>query len=131
MGAEATVAPPQNAKPRPPAPEKVPQEQQPSVLSRQGLASILVPCCGQLEYTKLCVPSVLLQSRHHPIELIFIDIGSLDGTIDYLTGLYAGLQGRVRVEVLRAEIDMEIGDREGAVQRRSRELAGGGGRDRG
>jgi hypothetical protein len=26
-------------------------------------AAGLVPCCGQLEYTKLCVPSLLRHSR--------------------------------------------------------------------
>jgi len=50
-----------------------------SIASPQGLVSILIPCCGMLEYTKLCVPSVLRCSRE-PFELIFLDIGSLDGT---------------------------------------------------
>jgi hypothetical protein len=27
------------------------------------LVSIVVPCCGMLEYTKLCVPNVLRWSR--------------------------------------------------------------------
>jgi GT2 family glycosyltransferase len=73
------------------------------------LVSIVVPCCGMLEYTKLCVPNVLRWSRE-PIELIFIDIGSLDGTAEYLAGLRDGLQGRIRVEVCRAATDLEIGD---------------------
>ena len=29
----------------------------------QSLVSIMIPCCGMLEYTKLCVPSVLRHSR--------------------------------------------------------------------
>ena len=61
-------------------------EQQISVVSPPGLVSILVPCCGQLEYTRLCVPSVLRHSRP-PFELIFLDIGSLDGTAEYLAGV--------------------------------------------
>jgi hypothetical protein len=76
-----------------------------SVLS--GLVSIVVPCCGQLEYTKLCVPSVLKHSRP-PFELIFVDIGSLDGTREYLAGVAAA--ARVRVEVVRARTDLEIED---------------------
>src|ERR1051325_8666501 len=56
--------------------------------STPSLVSILVPCCGMLEYTKLCVPSILRNSRA-PIELIFLDIGSLDGTADYLAGIKA------------------------------------------
>jgi O-antigen biosynthesis protein len=73
------------------------------------LVSIVIPCCGMLEYTKLCVPNVLRWSRE-PIELIFIDIGSLDGTAEYLAGLRDGLQGRVRVEVCRAATDLEIAE---------------------
>jgi hypothetical protein len=42
--------------------------------------------------------------------LIFINIGSLDGTAEYLAGLRDGLQGRVRVEVCRAATDLEIAE---------------------
>ena len=45
-----------------------------------SLVSIIIPCCGMLEYTRLCVPSVLKHSRQ-PFELIFLDIGSLDGGV--------------------------------------------------
>jgi GT2 family glycosyltransferase len=76
-----------------------------SILSPPGLVSILVSCCGQLEYTKLCVPSLLRQSRN-PYELIFLDIGSLDGTAEYLAGLAAG--ATIPVEVVRAATDLGI-----------------------
>src|SRR5579871_1359111 len=79
---------------------------QPAALS--GLASIIIPCCGMLEYTKLLVPSLLEHTRD-PYELIFIDIGSLDGTTDYLEGLAAGLR-KVRVTVVRAATDLQIGE---------------------
>src|SRR5258706_590034 len=72
-----------------------------SVLS--GLVSVLVPCCGQLEYTRLCVPSLLRYSRA-PFELIFVDIGSLDGTAEYLAGVQAAAT-QVRVEVVRTATD--------------------------
>src|ERR1051325_7082212 len=80
-----------------------------SVVSAADLVSILIPCVGMVEYTKLCVPSVLRYTRE-PFELIFIDIGSLDGTTDYLAGLHAGLAGRIRVEVLRTPTDLGIED---------------------
>jgi GT2 family glycosyltransferase len=78
-----------------------------SITSPQGLVSILIPCCGMLDYTKLCVPSVLRYSRE-PYELMFIDIGSLDGTAEYLAGLRDGLASRLRVEVCRAATDLDI-----------------------
>ncbi len=78
-----------------------------SVASSPGLVSILVPCCGMLEYTKLCVPSLLKQSRP-PFELIFLDIGSLDGTAEYLAGLAAAAP--VRVEVVRTATDLGINE---------------------
>jgi GT2 family glycosyltransferase len=76
-----------------------------SVLS--GLVSIIVPCCGQLEYTKLCLASVLRHSRE-PFELICLDIGSLDGTAEYLAGVAAA--AKVPVEVVRSETDLDLGE---------------------
>ncbi len=70
------------------------------------LVSILVPCCGMLEYTKLCVPSILKHSRA-PFELIFLDLGSLDGTAEYLAGV-ATVQPQLRVEVVRTPTDLGI-----------------------
>jgi GT2 family glycosyltransferase len=76
-----------------------------AVASTQGLVSILIPCCGMIEYTKLCVPSVLRYSKP-PIELIFLDIGSLDGTAEYLAGIKAASPHRV--EVIRTPADIGI-----------------------
>ena len=77
------------------------------VSALSGLVSILIPCCGQLEYTRLCVPSVLRYTRD-PYELIFIDIGSLDGTVEYLAGIKAA--SRVHVEIVRTPTDSGISD---------------------
>jgi GT2 family glycosyltransferase len=77
------------------------------VSALSGLVSIVVPCCGQLEYTKMCVPSLLRHSRQ-PFELIFIDIGSLDGTAEYLAGVAAA--AHVHVEVVRTETDLGISE---------------------
>jgi O-antigen biosynthesis protein len=78
-----------------------------SIASPPGLVSIVIPCCGMLEYTRLCVPSVLRCSRE-PFELIFLDVGSLDGTVEYLAGLRDGLASRMRVEICRAATDLDI-----------------------
>src|SRR5262245_24817612 len=74
-------------------------------LAAPGLVSILIPCAGGLEYTKLCLPSVLRHSRE-PFELIFIDIGSLDGTAEYLAGIKTA--AHVRVEIVRTQTDLGI-----------------------
>jgi GT2 family glycosyltransferase len=84
---------------------KAKNEKPVSILSPPGLVSILIPCCGQLEYTKLCVPSVIRHSRT-PFEIIFIDIGSLDGTSEYLAGVRAAVQGRI--EVIHTHTDVGI-----------------------
>jgi len=59
------------------------------------VASVIVPTCNALDYTRLCVESLLTHTdpRH---ELIFVDNGSTDGTPDYLQGL-ARDHRRVRV----------------------------------
>jgi hypothetical protein len=80
-----------------------PVDQPVSVLAPPGLVSVLVPCCGQLEYTKLCVPSVL-HHRRSPYELIFLDVGSLDGTAEYLAGVKAAAP--VRVEIVRTATEL-------------------------
>jgi O-antigen biosynthesis protein len=73
-----------------------------------SLVSILIPCCGMLEYTKLCVPAILKHSRA-PYELIFLDIGSLDGTAEYLAGV-ATVHPSLRIEVVRTPTDLGIKD---------------------
>jgi O-antigen biosynthesis protein len=86
--------------------QRIPEEKM-SILTPPGLVSILVPCAGGLEYARLCVPSVLRHSRA-PFEIIFLDIGSLDGTAEYLDGVKAGAP--IRVEIVRTETDLGIHD---------------------
>lgn len=83
----------------------IPIEGSASVLSPQGLVSIIVPCCGMLEYTKLCLPSLLRYTRP-PYELIFLDIGSLDGTREYLAGIQTAAQ--LRIEIVSTATDLGI-----------------------
>ena len=51
-----------------------------------GLTSIIVPCCNQVEFTRLCVQALFRHTRP-PWELIVVDNGSTDGTGDYLAGV--------------------------------------------
>jgi GT2 family glycosyltransferase len=77
-----------------------------SPLALSGLVSIIVPCCGQLEFTRFCVPGILRNSPA-PFELLFLDVGSVDGTAEYLVGLKAG--ATVAIEVVRTVTDLDIG----------------------
>ena len=51
-----------------------------------GLASVIVPCWNQLEFTRKCV-SALMRQTGPSWELIVIDNGSTDGTGSYLAGV--------------------------------------------
>ncbi len=50
------------------------------------LASIIVPCWNQLEFTRQCI-AALMRCTRSPCELIVINNGSTDGTNDYLAGV--------------------------------------------
>jgi len=56
-----------------------------AVNARDRLASIIIPCWNQLEYTRFCLPALVRHTRP-PWELIVIDNGSTDGTGIYLAG---------------------------------------------
>ena len=55
----------------------------------RGLASIIVPCWNQLEFTRQCVAALKSHTRP-PWELIVIDNGSTDHTDIYLAGVSDG-----------------------------------------
>src|SRR5271166_5261928 len=50
------------------------------------IATIIVPCCNQLEFTRHCLWALFRHTRP-PWELIVIDNGSTDGTGTYLAGV--------------------------------------------
>ncbi len=52
----------------------------------KGLASVIVPCFNQLEYTRHCLTALMRHTRL-PWELIVVDNGSTDGTPSYLAGV--------------------------------------------
>jgi glycosyltransferase involved in cell wall biosynthesis len=51
-----------------------------------GLASIIIPCWNQIEFTRQCITALKHHTRQ-PWELIVIDNGSTDGTGPYLSGV--------------------------------------------
>ena len=60
----------------------------------RGLASIIVPCCNNLRYTKECLRSVARCTRK-PYELVVVDNGSTDGTPAYFESLRRSGAARV------------------------------------
>jgi GT2 family glycosyltransferase len=86
-----------------------------------GLVSIVVPCCGQLEYTRLCIPSLLRHSRR-PWELIVLDVGSHDGTSEYLDGVAAAASVRVEVVHCPSESGFPAACAEGLARARGEYL---------
>jgi GT2 family glycosyltransferase/Tfp pilus assembly protein PilF len=81
------------------APQSVPVEPWNERVPPAGdeLASIIVLCCNQLEYTRLCLEGVLRHTRA-PYELLLVDNGSTDGTAAYLQEI------RARVEPARVVV---------------------------
>ena len=65
-----------------------------SLPSSDALTSIIIPCLNQLEFTRVCLSSLVRHTRA-PWEMIVIDNGSSDGTGAYL----AGVQDAVPVPV--------------------------------
>ncbi len=52
----------------------------------RGLASVIIPCWNQLEFTRKCIPALFRQTGPN-WELVVINNGSTDGTGDYLAGV--------------------------------------------
>jgi glycosyltransferase involved in cell wall biosynthesis len=57
-----------------------------------GLASIIIPCWNQLEFTRQSIRALFRQTRTN-WELIIINNGSTDGTGEYLSGVQDGSSG--------------------------------------
>jgi GT2 family glycosyltransferase len=65
--------------------------------SNGGLASVVIPCFNQLEFTRQCLAALVRHTRP-PWELVVVDNGSTDGTADYLRGVRDAAS--VHVEVI-------------------------------
>jgi glycosyltransferase involved in cell wall biosynthesis len=52
----------------------------------RDLASVIIPCWNQLEFTSQYIPALLRHTRR-PWELIAVNNGSTDGTAEYLAGV--------------------------------------------
>jgi GT2 family glycosyltransferase/tetratricopeptide (TPR) repeat protein len=68
------------------------------------LASIIVLCCNEIEYTRLCLESVIRHTRL-PYELVLVENGSTDGTLAFLEEL-STRPGPGRVVVIRNETNV-------------------------
>jgi glycosyltransferase involved in cell wall biosynthesis len=60
------------------------------------LTSIIILTCNQIEYTRKCLDSIFMHTQG-PFELIIVDNGSTDGTVEYLES-----------EVLKKHSDLSI-----------------------
>jgi GT2 family glycosyltransferase/predicted Zn-dependent protease len=87
------------------APQLVPEEDwfREPIPDAEGLASIVILCCNEVEYTRQCLASVLRHARP-PYELILVDNGSSDGTSTYLEEIRTQ-PGPERVVVIRNEVN--------------------------
>jgi glycosyltransferase involved in cell wall biosynthesis len=65
------------------------------------LASIIILCCNQLDYSRECLET-LLQHTRQSYELVLVDNGSTDGTPEYLDSLRSR-PGPERVTIVRNE----------------------------
>jgi ADP-heptose:LPS heptosyltransferase len=54
------------------------------VVGSDGRVSIIILAWNQLSYTKICIESIKKQTDRRKYDLIVIDQGSTDGTLDYL-----------------------------------------------
>jgi hypothetical protein len=87
-------------------PREEPRSMVATTRSPGGLASVVIPCFNQLEFTRHCLAALVRHTRP-PWELVVVDNGSTDGTADYLRGVrgWPGqlvVRGRAATRGLRA-----------------------------
>jgi cephalosporin hydroxylase/GT2 family glycosyltransferase len=73
-----------------------PAAARPTKRCERGMGSVIIPCYGQLEFTRQCIDA-LVHHTHCSWELIIIDNASTDGTAEYLAGLQQRFSDRLRV----------------------------------
>jgi glycosyltransferase involved in cell wall biosynthesis/polysaccharide pyruvyl transferase WcaK-like protein/MoaA/NifB/PqqE/SkfB family radical SAM enzyme len=68
--------------------------------SESPLTSIIMLTCNQLQYTKKCIESIL-QNTQKPYELIIVDNGSTDGTVEYLESEVPKNHPDLRIKIIK------------------------------
>lgn len=68
------------------------------------LTSMVLLTYNQLQYTRLCVESIF-KHTHSPFELIVVDNGSKDGSVEYLTSLSRAGTACIRIKVITNKIN--------------------------
>jgi GT2 family glycosyltransferase/Flp pilus assembly protein TadD len=64
------------------------------------LTSIIILTHNQLDYTRKCLASVLKHTPE-PFELIMVDNGSSDGTVEYLQSVFKDNKSEIRIKVIQ------------------------------
>lgn len=94
-----------------PGASRRPQPRRPSgpvSVEEQPLTSVIIPVCNQLDYTKLCIESLLEHTPPERFELIVIDNGSDSDTADYLQSLARQTADAPRVKLMRFNANQGI-----------------------
>ena len=68
--------------------------------TQSQLTSIIILTCNQLEYSKKCIDSIFKHTQE-AFELILVDNGSTDGTVEYLESEIAVRNRAVRVKIIK------------------------------
>ena len=69
-------------------------------LPNKKLISIIILAHNQIEYTKKCLESIL-KNTLEPFELIVVDNGSIDGTVEYLESEFLRKNDDVRIKIIK------------------------------
>lgn len=100
--------------------EQMVRTAQQSSVQRQPLVSIIILTYNCLTYTQKCIESIL-QATDYPFELVLVDNGSTDGTIEYLHRLQAE-QPNVQVIYNSSNRGFAAGNNQGAQVARGKYL---------
>jgi GT2 family glycosyltransferase len=89
--------------------------------SHPRLATVIVPCWNQLEFTRQCI-TALVRSTRRPWELIVVNNGSTDGTREYLAGVQDAAAVPVTVIANSTNVGFPAAINQGLVQARGEYL---------
>jgi len=72
----------------------------PAKHSEKPLVSMVILTCNQLEYTRKCLDSIF-EHTQTPFELIIVDNGSTDGTVEFLESEISGTGQDARIKIIK------------------------------